>query len=185
MARGIGEAASLLSFCTPCDFVHARPVSREWHALLIRRMDAVASIYRLAAMLSRGKGRSTCGRGVPPQGPDREGIAYPTGQYESDRIRPCRWHRLMSRQTRANTCAKLATLLATRRQSGASLVVHRTNCVRARILGAIAGAGASNIATGTKNGGGSLDGGLRALQADNTTMQLAIASLLDVYSREC
>ena len=61
MARGIGEAASLLGFCTPCDFVHARPVSREWHALLIRRMDSVASIYRLAAMLSRGKGRLRAG----------------------------------------------------------------------------------------------------------------------------
>ena len=33
----------------PQDFVRAYPVSREWLTLLIRRMDAVASVYRLAA----------------------------------------------------------------------------------------------------------------------------------------
>ena len=32
----------------------AYPVSREWLALLIRRMDAVAAVYRLAASLSPG-----------------------------------------------------------------------------------------------------------------------------------
>ena len=53
-ARGIGEAAGRLGYRTPSDFVHAYPVSREWLALLIRRMDAVASIYRLAATLSPG-----------------------------------------------------------------------------------------------------------------------------------
>ncbi len=55
-ANGIGEAAGILDFKTPSDFVRAYPVSREWLALLIRRMDAVASVYRLAAALSPGIG---------------------------------------------------------------------------------------------------------------------------------
>ena len=53
-ANGIREAAQLLDFDTPSDFVRAYPVSREWLALLIRRMDAMASIYHLAASLSSG-----------------------------------------------------------------------------------------------------------------------------------
>ena len=53
-ANGIGEAASVLGFETPSDFVRAYPVAREWLTLLIRRMDAVATIYRLAASLSSG-----------------------------------------------------------------------------------------------------------------------------------
>ena len=53
-AKGIGEAAGFLGFGTPSDFVRAYPVSREWLALLIRRMDAVAAVYRLAASLSPG-----------------------------------------------------------------------------------------------------------------------------------
>ena len=53
-ASGIGEATSVLGFETPSEFVRAYPVSREWLALLIRRMDAVATIYRLAASLSPG-----------------------------------------------------------------------------------------------------------------------------------
>ncbi len=52
--KGIREAAEFLGFATPSDFVRAYPVSREWLALLIRRMDTVASIYRLAASLSPG-----------------------------------------------------------------------------------------------------------------------------------
>ena len=44
----------LLGFATPSDFVRAYPVSREWLTLLIRRMDAVAAVYRLAASLSPG-----------------------------------------------------------------------------------------------------------------------------------
>ena len=47
-ASGIGEAVRVLGFDTPSDFVRAYPVSREWQAMLIRRMDAVASVYRLA-----------------------------------------------------------------------------------------------------------------------------------------
>ena len=43
-ARGISEAAEFLGFATPSDFVRAYPVSRKWLALLIRRMDAVATI---------------------------------------------------------------------------------------------------------------------------------------------
>ena len=43
-----------MGFDTPWDFVRAYPMSREWLTLLIRRMDAVASVYRLAASLSHG-----------------------------------------------------------------------------------------------------------------------------------
>ena len=53
-ASGIREAVQVLDFDTPSDFVRAYPVSREWLALLIRRMDAVAAVYRLAASLSPG-----------------------------------------------------------------------------------------------------------------------------------
>ena len=53
-AQGIREAAQVLDFDTPSDFVRAHPVSREWLALLIRRMDAVAAVYRLASSLSPG-----------------------------------------------------------------------------------------------------------------------------------
>ena len=53
-AQGIRQAAGMLGFDTPSDFVRAYPVSREWMALLIRRMDAVAAVYRLAASLSPG-----------------------------------------------------------------------------------------------------------------------------------
>ena len=52
--NGIREAAQVLGFETPSDFVRAYPVSREWLALLIRRMDAVAAVYRLAASPSPG-----------------------------------------------------------------------------------------------------------------------------------
>ncbi len=53
-ASGIREAADFLDFDTPSDFVRAYPMSREWLALLIRRMDAVATVYRLAATMSPG-----------------------------------------------------------------------------------------------------------------------------------
>ena len=53
-ASGVREAADFLDFDTPSDFVRAYPMSREWLTLLIRRMDAVASIYRLAASMSPG-----------------------------------------------------------------------------------------------------------------------------------
>ena len=53
-AQGIRHAAELLGFATPSDFVRAYPVSREWLTLLIRRMDAVAAVYRLAASMSPG-----------------------------------------------------------------------------------------------------------------------------------
>ena len=53
-ANGIRETAGFLGFATPSDFVRAYAMSREWLTLLIRRMDAVASVYRLAASLSPG-----------------------------------------------------------------------------------------------------------------------------------
>ena len=52
--KGIRETAGFLGFATPSDFVRAYPMSREWLTLLIRRMDAVASVYRLAATISPG-----------------------------------------------------------------------------------------------------------------------------------
>ena len=52
--KGVGAAAGILGFDTPSDFVRAYPASREWLTLLIRRMDAVATVYRLAASLSPG-----------------------------------------------------------------------------------------------------------------------------------
>ncbi len=52
--NGIAEAADVLDYYAPSDFVRAYPVSRQWLALLIRRIDAVASAYRLAATLSPG-----------------------------------------------------------------------------------------------------------------------------------
>ena len=52
--NGIKQTADLLGFATLSDFVRAYPSSREWLSLLIRRMDAVASVYRLAASLSPG-----------------------------------------------------------------------------------------------------------------------------------
>ena len=48
---GAREAAGVLGFDTPSDFVCAYPMSREWLTLLIRWMDAVASVYRLAATM--------------------------------------------------------------------------------------------------------------------------------------
>ena len=53
---GIREAARMLAFYTPSDFVRAYPMSREWLTLLIRRMDAVAAVYRLASSMSPGTG---------------------------------------------------------------------------------------------------------------------------------
>ena len=52
--KGIRETAGFLGFATPSDFVRANPVSKEWLTLLIRRMDAVAAVYRLAASMSPG-----------------------------------------------------------------------------------------------------------------------------------
>ncbi len=51
---GIAQAADALDFDTPSELVRAYPVSRQWLTLLIRRMDAMASVYRLAATLSPG-----------------------------------------------------------------------------------------------------------------------------------
>ncbi len=53
-ANGVREVAGVLGFGTPSDFVRAYPLSREWLTLLIRRMDAVATVYRLASSLSPG-----------------------------------------------------------------------------------------------------------------------------------
>ena len=55
-ANGIRQAAELLGFGTPSDFVRAYLASREWLRLFMRRMDAVAAVYRLAASLSPGTG---------------------------------------------------------------------------------------------------------------------------------
>ncbi len=52
--QGIREAAGFLGFDMPSDFVRAYPASREWLTLLIRRMDAGASVYRLSTTMSPG-----------------------------------------------------------------------------------------------------------------------------------
>ena len=52
--QGIREATEVLGFDTPSDFVRTFPMSKEWLTLLIRRMDAVASVYRLAASMFPG-----------------------------------------------------------------------------------------------------------------------------------
>ena len=54
-AMGIREATRLLGYSTASNYVRAYPVSKEWLRILIRRMDAVAAIYRLAAALSLGR----------------------------------------------------------------------------------------------------------------------------------
>ena len=46
--NGIRETADFMDFDTPSDFVRAYPMSWEWLTPLIRRMDAVAAVYRLA-----------------------------------------------------------------------------------------------------------------------------------------
>ncbi len=46
--QGIRETADFLDYDTPSDYVPAYPMSREWLTLLIRRMNAVAAVYRLA-----------------------------------------------------------------------------------------------------------------------------------------
>ena len=51
-AKPTGEAAYILGFKAPPEFVRAHPMSSEWLTLLIRQMDPVASIYRLAASMS-------------------------------------------------------------------------------------------------------------------------------------
>ena len=53
-SKGIDEAADALDYHAPSEFVRAYPVSRQWLTLLLRRMDAVAPVYRLAATLSPG-----------------------------------------------------------------------------------------------------------------------------------
>ena len=50
--KGIRETADFLDYDTPSDLVRAYPISREWLTLLLRRMDAVAAVYRLAAIMS-------------------------------------------------------------------------------------------------------------------------------------
>ena len=39
--KGIAEAANVLGFDRPSDYVRAYPVSRQWLTLLLRRMDTV------------------------------------------------------------------------------------------------------------------------------------------------
>ena len=54
--KGIAAAADALGYDAPSEFARAYPVSRQWLTLLLRRMDAGASVYRLAATLSSGVG---------------------------------------------------------------------------------------------------------------------------------
>ncbi len=53
-SEGIDVAADQLGFATPSELVRTYPVSQQWLTLLLRRMDAVATVYRLATALSPG-----------------------------------------------------------------------------------------------------------------------------------
>ena len=77
--KGITEAAGVLGFDTASDYVRAYPVSPEWLALLIRRMDAVASVYRLAASLSPGSESSRLGMRVTADHAGGTENAHPSG----------------------------------------------------------------------------------------------------------
>ena len=70
-ANGIGEAAGFLGFATPSDFVRAYPISREWLALLIRRMDAVGRRLPARRVTLPWHQRPSFPRGVLPPGPLR------------------------------------------------------------------------------------------------------------------
>lgn len=52
-AKGITKASKVLGFDTASDYVRAYPMSKDWLTLQIRRLDGIASIYRLAALFSR------------------------------------------------------------------------------------------------------------------------------------
>ena len=53
-SKGISAASEAIDFDAPSEFVRAYPVYREWLTLLICRIDAVASVYRLSDSMSRG-----------------------------------------------------------------------------------------------------------------------------------
>ena len=80
-AKGTAEAAEALGFVTPSEFVRVYPVSQQWLTLLRDRMDAVASICRLAMALSPGMARtapkwsSTAATGSMPRSPCTTGGA--------------------------------------------------------------------------------------------------------------
>ena len=82
-AKGVSEAAGFLGFDTPSDFVRSYPVSSEWLTLLIRRMDVVASVYRLAASMSPG----TDGRSSPRAEAHTPDTLWPA--YEGSNIINC------------------------------------------------------------------------------------------------
>ena len=79
-SKGIGEAAGFLGFETASDFVRSYPISREWLALLIRQMDAVAAVYRIAVSLSPGIDRDASELiDVVVSGPDAAAAARDAG----------------------------------------------------------------------------------------------------------
>ena len=53
---GIGQVHRALGCKTRSAYLRDCPMSREWHRILIRRLDAVASVYRIAATMSLGAG---------------------------------------------------------------------------------------------------------------------------------
>ena len=77
--KGIREAAGVLGFETPSDYVRAYPVSREWLTLFNRRMDAVATVYRLAVSLSRRTESSRWGIRIKASNHGGTKSAYPSG----------------------------------------------------------------------------------------------------------
>ncbi len=91
MAKGIRQATETLGFATPSDFVRAYPMSREWLTLLLRRMDAVASVYRLASSMSPAMTdcdpawSSIAGAAATPPSPSTTAAASAS----CARVRPC------------------------------------------------------------------------------------------------
>ena len=111
-ANGIRETPGVLGFDTPSDFVRAYPMSSEWLTLLIRRTDAVASVYRLAASMSPGIDGLRIPGGVPPQGALRRhhhsprwprlwGSAPGPGPAQALSLRPAEGHRRIPNTTTA------------------------------------------------------------------------------------
>ena len=110
-ANGIGEAAGVIGFETPSNFVRAYPVSREWLALLIRRMDVESTIRELEAQNEGGDDGAPAR--LPKKLANQKALRQRVRQAMEDlpeRERPSRY----KRPTRINLTDKDARLMQTR-----------------------------------------------------------------------
>ena len=78
-AQGVTEAAEILGFNAASDYVRAYPASREWLTSIIRQMDAVACVYRLAASLYPGSESSRWRKRVRANHAGGTENAHPSG----------------------------------------------------------------------------------------------------------